>query len=63
MRKPLLCRLGFHKPDKYIYVTVTKTHTSTRPGRTDKKFRRNYAICSRCGKLCALYQKRREVHG
>lgn len=41
--KNILCKMGFHKPDKYRYVTFIKQ-------RGKHKYRRNYAICLRCGK-------------
>ena len=48
MSKPLLCRFGLHKPNKEKYVTITRRHHGTHGG----KYRTNYAICERCGKLC-----------
>lgn len=59
MSKPLLCRLGLHKPSKEKYVTITRRHQSTHGG----KYRTNYAICERCGKLCyrvRLRQRQKE---
>lgn len=41
--KNILCRLGFHKPDKYHYVTYIKSNGK-------RSWRANYAICERCGK-------------
>ena len=41
--KNILCKLGFHKPDKYHYETAI-----IQKGR--HKYRRNYAMCRRCGK-------------
>lgn len=50
MKKPLLCWLGIHKPDKYKYLRVKRWHFGGR-----KMYHRNYAICERCGKrLCTL---------
>lgn len=44
MRKPILCRLGFHKPDPVNYIKVYKSH------RNGKTYTRNYTVCRRCGK-------------
>jgi hypothetical protein len=42
-KKPILCRLGFHKPDRLnpVYTTIVK-------GR--HKWRTTHIVCSRCGK-------------
>lgn len=41
--KNILCRLGFHKPDKYHYVTYIKSNRK-------RSWRANHAVCERCGK-------------
>lgn len=41
--KNILCILGWHKPDEDGYVTLIKC-------RGKHRFRRNYAVCKRCGK-------------
>lgn len=46
MSKPLLCKLGFHKPDKRNYIKVERRHWPSK-----KKYHRNYIICQRCGKM------------
>lgn len=48
MKKPILCKLGFHRADKYRYETVTRKHQN------GKKYRRNYVVCKRCGKRIAF---------
>jgi len=48
MSKPLLCRFGLHKLNKETYIIITRRHHSAHGG----KYRTNYAICERCGKLC-----------
>lgn len=53
--KPLLCRFGLHKPSKTEYVTITRRHKNSHGG----KYRTNYAICKRCGKLCYRVRLRR----
>ena len=44
MKKPILCKLGFHQADKYRYEQVTRRHQN------GKKYHRNYVVCKRCGK-------------
>ena len=44
MKKPILCKLGFHQADKYKYEQVTRRHQN------GKKYHKNYVICKRCGK-------------
>lgn len=46
--KNLLCKLGFHHPDKYRYLTVRKT-------RGQHKWHTNYVVCRRCGKRIATF--------
>ena len=53
MKSPLLCRMGLHKLNKYMYVQVTRRRSNRHGG----KYHTNYAICERCGKLC--YRVRR----
>ena len=40
-----LCKLGFHKADKFRYMVVKRQHWPSK-----KWYTRNYAICARCGK-------------
>ena len=42
--KNILCKLGRHKADKYRYATFFYKNGK-------HKWRRNYAICRRCGKV------------
>lgn len=42
--KNILCKLGFHKANKFMYVRVNKK-------RGKHKYHRNYFVCDRCGKL------------
>lgn len=44
MKKPILCKLGLHKEDKYRYEVSTRRHQN------GKRYHRNYVICERCGK-------------
>lgn len=53
MKSPILCRMGLHKLNKYMYVQVTRRRSNRHGG----KYHTNYAICERCGKLC--YRVRR----
>lgn len=46
MRKPILCRLGLHKLDRFCYFVVERRHWPSK-----KKYHRNYSVCERCGKL------------
>lgn len=50
--KNILCRLGFHKPDKYHYVTYIKSNGK-------RSWRVNYAVCERCGKRLGRIRKMR----
>lgn len=57
MGKSLLCKFGFHKPDPYLFQTVTRQHWPS-----GKKYRRNYIICRRCGKrLWTMAKGRRDA--
>lgn len=49
MKKPILCKLGFHRTDKYRYEIVTRQH------KNGKKYHRNYIICVRCGKRISTF--------
>ena len=49
--KKILCKLGFHVPDKYRYMKVTRYH------RNGKKYHRNYVVCERCGKMLHTFAK------
>lgn len=40
----ILCTLGFHSEDKITLEQVWH------PGKNNKRLRRHYAICKRCGK-------------
>lgn len=55
--KPALCKLGFHKQDKTMYLLVKKR---SRFG----KWHKNYVICERCGKRLFSFaiQKMRRDH-
>lgn len=44
MKKPILCKLGFHRADKDRYEKVTRRHQN------GKAYHRNYVVCKRCGK-------------
>ena len=46
MMKNILCKLGFHKSDKYRFIRV-----NCRNGK--HKWHKNYAVCIRCGKRLA----------
>lgn len=48
-KRPILCRLGIHNIDKTRYVILRK-----RNGR--HKWHRNYAVCTRCGRLVYLME-------
>lgn len=52
--KKLLCKLGFHKVNKFKFIKVYKK-------RGRHKYSRNYQVCERCGKLLSLfgYKERR----
>ena len=49
--KGILCKLGFHSPDKYGYMKVTRRH------KNGKKYHRNYVVCKRCGKMLSTFAK------
>lgn len=53
--KNIFCRLGFHRPNKYKYIKVTRRHTN------GKKYHRNYVFCEKCGKR--LYSFRTQKKG
>lgn len=53
--KNIFCRLGFHRPNKYEYIKVTRRHTN------GKKYHRNYVFCEKCGKR--LYSFRTQKKG
>ena len=54
MKKNLLCKLGIHKPAKYVYHRVRKTNGK-------HKWHTNYIVCERCGKRLRAFgiEKRR----
>lgn len=52
--KNILCKMGFHKPDKFKFVTVKKQVRR-------HKWHRNYAICKRCGKLIGTVSFNKKV--
>lgn len=56
MQKPLLCRLGVHRLNKYEYVQVTRRRSARHGG----KYHVNYAVCERCGNLCYHVRLKRE---
>lgn len=45
----ILCKLGLHKISKTKYITVHKQ-------RGKHKYRRNYMVCDRCGKLVTPFK-------
>lgn len=53
MKSPLLCRMGLHKLNKYMYVQVTRRRSNRHGG----KYHTNYAICERCGKVAPVDEK------
>lgn len=53
MKRPILCRLGLHKPSKSEYVRVERRRSNRHGG----KYATNYAVCVRCGRL--VYRVRR----
>lgn len=55
--KNLLCKLGFHKPDKFNYTTVTYYRKGHRGH--GSKYHKNYHICARCGKRLNPFAKHR----
>lgn len=57
MKRPILCRLGFHKPSKREYVRMERRRSDRHGG----KYAVNYAICERCGRLCYRVRLRRET--
>lgn len=57
MKRPILCRLGLHKPSKSEYVRVERRRSSRHSG----KYATNYAVCVRCGRLCYRVRLRRET--
>ena len=46
MKSPLLCRMGLHKLNKYMYVQVTRRRSNRHGG----KYHTDYAVGERCGK-------------
>lgn len=46
--KNILCKLGFHKVNKFKFVKVYKQ-------RGKHKYHRNYQVCDRCGKLLSPF--------
>ena len=56
MKKPLFCRIGLHKLNKYAYVQVARRRSDRHGG----KYHTNYAVCERCGKLCYRVKKKME---
>ena len=52
----ILCKLGFHKPDKERYQIVYR-----KVGR--HKWHRNYVVCSRCGKRIAFVSLHHKKEG
>lgn len=54
MRRPILCRLGIHKIETGYYLQITKR-------RGAHKWRRNYGVCSRCGRFVFVIRKRKEA--
>lgn len=50
--KNILCRLGFHRPDKYYHIKVTRRHS-----KNGKKYHRNYIFCEKCGKRLATFTR------
>lgn len=58
MKKPLLCRIGMHKLNKYAYVQVSRRRSDRHGG----KYHTNYAVCERCGKLCYRVKRKREAN-
>lgn len=57
MKKPLFCRIGLHKLNKYAYVQVARRRSDRHGG----KYHTNYAVCERRGKLC--YRVKRKMEG
>lgn len=51
--RPLLCKLGWHKPAKEFYIRVRKTNGK-------HKWHTNYVICARCGKRLRAFGIRRQ---
>lgn len=56
MKKPLFCRIGLHKLNKYAYVQVARRRSDRHGG----KYHTNYAVCERCGKLCYRVKRKME---
>ena len=58
MKRPLLCKLGFHKPNKYIYQRIRKINGK-------HKWHTNYVICERCAKRIRAFgiERRRKKDG
>lgn len=54
MKRPILCRLGFHTPSKSEYIRVERRRSDRHGG----KYAVNYAVCQRCGRL--VYRVRRK---
>lgn len=50
MKRPILCRLGIHKIEPDYYMRIKKRRGS-------HKWHRNYAVCSRCGRLVFTLKK------
>ena len=56
MKKPLFCRIGLHKLNKYAYIQVARRRSDRHGG----KYHTNYAVCERCGKLCYRVKRKME---
>lgn len=50
-RKPLMCRIGLHKPSGDVCLTVRKC-SSHRKGK--HRWHRTYELCARCGKKISV---------
>lgn len=57
--KNILCKLGFHEPDKLRYITV---HKERKLGKHRHKYHRNYEVCKRCGKRLATFSKKKRAN-
>jgi len=54
MRKPILCKLGFHVADKYRELIVKRRHLG------GKQYHRNYFFCKHCGKRITPFAIRKD---
>lgn len=52
--KNILCKLGFHKANKFKFIRVYKQ-------RGKHKYHRNYQVCERCGKVLTPFAFRRKA--